>query len=60
MITYEWIRDDLTAVFCDNKRVGKIRRDSDGFRYYPKTGEPGQSFETLEACKRSLESESDQ
>ena len=56
MIRYEWIRENLTAVFLENKRVGKIQKDPDGFRYYPKgKSKGGDAFPTLTECKRSLE-----
>jgi len=55
-IRYEWVRDDLTAVFLDEKRVGKIKKDSDGYRYYPKGHNiAGEAFSTLGECKESLE-----
>ena len=45
-------------VFLDLKYVGRIKKDSDGWRYYPKgqkTG--GDPFPTSRECKQSLESE---
>jgi len=55
MIRYEWIRDDLTAVFLNDRRVGKIQKDQDGFRYYPKgQSKGGNAFSTLNKCKMSL------
>ena len=57
MNTFEWVREDLTIVYLDGKRIGKIIRTDLGFQYIPKAtgyfiGEP---FFTLEECKQSLE-----
>jgi len=60
MIRFEWIRNDLTAVFLDNKRIGKIEKNDDGYRYYPhgfSSKYAGDAFKTLDACKQSLKDE---
>ena len=57
MITYEWIKEKLVAVFLDGKRVGKIgKAHDDKWRYFPKGSSTcGEPFETLEDCKKSIE-----
>ena len=57
MITYEWIRGDLQAVFVDGKRVGKIIRSTDGMFYYQPKGSNlrGDKYKTIEEVKKSLE-----
>ncbi len=62
MVVYEYIKEDLVAVFLTDpkkKRVGKIQFGLGGWRYYPKGSykDSGGAFETLEACKKSLEEE---
>jgi len=43
-------------VFLDNKKVGKIKCRSYGYRYYPKGAKTGgELFPTLEECQKSLE-----
>lgn len=54
-ISYEWIKDGLIAVFLEKKRVGKILKVTKGYQYYPKGGQPGEVFDTLDECKDSLE-----
>lgn len=57
MLEYEWVKDNLTIVFLDRKRVGKIKLVGDGWRYFPKGSckSGGDPFKTLEECKVSLE-----
>lgn len=56
MITYEYIREELHAVFLEGKRVGKIKKTEFGFQYFPKGSNlVGEPFDTLEECKESLE-----
>lgn len=58
MIEYEWISDNLTAVFLEGKRVGKIQQIYGKYRYIPKSSKAiGEPFDTLEECKKSLEEE---
>jgi len=56
MISYEYVKNDLTVVYLDGKRVGKIVQTLLGWQYFPKgstlVGEP---FKTLKECKQSLE-----
>ena len=61
MITYEWVRGDLQAVFIDGKRVGKIVRSFDGMFYYLPKGatKGGDKYKTIEEVKKSLEEEDD-
>lgn len=43
------------SVFLDGKRVGTIRKDDEGFRYFPKDSiAHGEAFATLALCKASL------
>jgi hypothetical protein len=62
MVCYEFISEELTAVFLSNgfgktsTRVGKIKKCADGWRYFAKGNNiPGEPFPTINACKRSLE-----
>jgi hypothetical protein len=60
MIRYEWIKDNLIAVFLENKRIGKIIKhigsDGVGYQYFPKgNNKGGDVFFTLYECKKSLE-----
>ena len=56
MIEYEWVKDNITAVFLDRKRVGKICKTPLGYQYFPKGSDiVGEPFKTIELCKASLE-----
>ena len=56
MITYEFVKETLHAVFLDGKRVGKIKKTDLGWQYFPKGSKfVGDPFSTLEDCKYSLE-----
>ena len=57
MITYTKESPGITGVVLDGRKIGKIKHDHDGYRYYPK-GEhksDAQAFPTLAKCKASLE-----
>ena len=42
-------------VRLDGRKVGTIKhRRGEGWRYHPRGGAPGQAFQDLDACKRSL------
>lgn len=60
MITYKPIdKSTSIRVLLNGKAVGTIRNDYQlGYRYVPRAGvkHGGDYFPTLEACKRSLES----
>lgn len=43
-------------VYSGRKHVGTIKDCIDGYAYKPKGGEMGKAYETLNECKRSLES----
>ncbi len=61
MITYEWVREDLTVVFLyklwgKKRRIGKIVKAEGVYRYYPKGSILyGNGYNTLDECKESLE-----
>ena len=64
MISYEFVKEDLYVVFISKgfgkgaKRVGKIKKCSDGWRYFPiGSSLVGNPFPTLEECQNSLEKE---
>ena len=56
MLTFEWIKPNLTAVFKNGKRVGKIIKDDSGWFYLPKGHNiGGLIYDTLEDCQNALE-----
>lgn len=58
IIEYEWVSEYITVVFLDRKRVGKIRKVDNGYKYFPLGANVGgELFNTLEECKQSLERE---
>ena len=58
MLTYKDLDAGGIAVFLDAKRIGTINGSSKGWRYHPKgTKIVGDAFPTLDACKKSLESD---
>lgn len=58
MITYEFIKETLHAVFLEGKRIGKIEKTYLGWQYFPKGSKlVGDPFDTIEECKESLEGE---
>lgn len=57
MITYKDGPDE-TTVYLLKRVIGHIRRDGDGWRYYPKGSRiKGESFANINAVKRSLEAD---
>ena len=58
-ITYTKRSEKLEDVYLNNKHVGSIKLDdTQGYRYHPlKSKAKGAPFISMEACKRSLESE---
>lgn len=57
MITYS-DKPDETTVYLLTRVVGHIRRDGDGWRYYPKGSRiKGEIFASVNAVKRSLETD---
>lgn len=64
MITYKPIEKSTSIrVLLDGKVAGTIRNEHElGYRYIPRAGvkHGGDYFPTLEACKRSLESDDDE
>ncbi len=58
MITYTDVKGGA-AIQCkvrlDKKIVGAIYKSDDGFYYRPTGSGPGETFETIEECKQSLE-----
>ena len=57
MITYEWVKGSMVAVFLENKRVGKIQMTDKGQWFYIPKGSKtvGDLYDSLEECKQSLE-----
>lgn len=47
--------EPIVKVYIGSEYVGRIRKDKEGWRYYPKCHVYGSSyFETLEDCMASL------
>lgn len=63
MIEYEFVqgrKDWHINVRLNKKVVGRIKRNGDGFAYFPKgarKGVAGEIFKTVDEVKRSLEGE---
>ena len=56
--TYGKNRWLIVHVLLGGKRVGVIRKETDGWRYWPKGSDTGgQLFPSIAAVKKSLESE---
>lgn len=55
MITYKPRPNGTIRVFLDSRPVGTIEKLAGEYRYKPFGGEPGEWFNTLAGCKRSLE-----
>lgn len=48
---------EIVSVILDGKRVGVIRKEQGGWRYWPKdTDRGGELYPSLAAAKKSLES----
>jgi hypothetical protein len=44
-------------VRLDGRKVGTIKhKRGEGWRYWPRGGTPGNAFQDVDACKRSLQS----
>jgi hypothetical protein len=58
MIHYEWVREELIAVFKDNQRIGKIQKyigsDGVGYQYFPRGGKGSIVFDTMQECKDEI------
>lgn len=54
MPTFEYIH--VITVKVNDRKMGEIHQDKDGWRYYP-TGAKhgGEAFETIALCKQSIE-----
>lgn len=56
MITFKWVKLGIKKrVFLENKHVGDIIREREGWKYYPKGRKGGgDPFPTLTQCEKSL------
>jgi hypothetical protein len=54
MITYKQCKG-FVAVYLEKKRVGAIRLNKGGYKYFPNgKKEGGAGFDTIRECKKSL------